>query len=98
MIRAGGLGDREKRGMAYQKPESDLMGCRMMLVGDFFQHLSRACTWPGKVSAAERAVGDNGDPVARTPGYDRVFDGSFLEMIQHLIASEIAAARERAYL
>ena len=70
---------------------------RIMLGGNSIQYASRVRAWTGKVPAAERAVGDNSNPVGFAPGEHSVLNGSLLEMIEHLIAREPAAPCDRSY-
>ena len=42
------------------------------------------------MTVAERAVGDDGHLVLFAPRNDRIFDGAFLDMIEHLVAGDLA--------
>ena len=51
-----------------------------------------------KTVVPERAVGGDGDAVLLAPGQHGMFDGPFLQMIEHLIASDVAVAGKLAGL
>jgi hypothetical protein len=93
VIRATGLRDREHVLVPGQERERDLARGGAVLLGELGQYLS-AFAARGKPGLAEWRVAHDGDVVLLAPGHDRVFDGALFQVIQHLIASELARSSD----
>ena len=86
------LRDGEHRRPARQEGQRHLSRRRAMRIGDLLQHAAAGRGRAGKPAVAEGAVGDDGDVVLLAPGDDRMLDGALLEMIEHLVAGDLALA------
>ena len=70
----------------------------MMSLGDRLQHLTRLAVRSRKIIVTERRIGDHRDAVLLAPRNHRVLDRALLQVIQHLIAGDLALAGNRQHL
>src|SRR5579859_3603899 len=71
---------------------------RLARFGDLAEHASARRPGGRETAGAERAVGDERDLVARAPWQDRVLDAALVEVIEHLIAGDLAGSGDRQRL
>ena len=67
---------------------------RLVRVGDGLQHLAALAARGRKIIMSERRIGDDGDTVLLAPRDDRVLDRALLQMVEHLVAGDLALARD----
>jgi hypothetical protein len=92
MFRGRRLGDREC--LASEEGERDLARRRIVGRGDLGEHASSLRTLVGKAPVAERAVGDDRRIVTFAPRDDFMLDRPFLEMVEDLVAGDLARTGE----
>ena len=69
-----------------------------MCICDALQDFTRLAARRRKIIVAERRIGDHRYAVLLAPRQHRVFDGTLLQMIKHLIAGDAALARDLKHL
>ncbi len=70
-----------------------------MMLRDLPQNTAASRLRGGKSGLApERTVGNHGDPTSRTPGNHGMFNGSFFQMVEDLIADRRTRDRDGAGL
>src|SRR5207302_5871795 len=94
-LRARGLWYSKHRLDARQERQCDLTRGGAMRVRDRLQRFARLAVRRGKIIVAERRIGDDRDAVALAPRDHAMLDRAFLQMIEHLIAGDLAPARDR---
>ena len=79
-------------GLARQKAQRDLTRRSAMALGDGLQHLAGFAARRRKIIVTERRIGDHRDAVLLAPRNHRMLDRAFLQMIEHLVAGDLAFA------
>src|SRR5581483_8537381 len=92
VFRIAGFWNREYRGFTDEETQRDLTRRGLVRVSDFLQELPAGARGRRKVIVAERRIGDDGDTMARAPRNHGVFDRALLQMIEHLVAGDLAFA------
>src|SRR6202044_1954448 len=90
--------NRKHDGVAGQKSKRDLARRRAMRFRKGLQHLSGLAARRWEIIVAERRIGDHRDAVLPAPWDHRMLDGAFLQMIEHLVAGDLALAGHRQQL
>ena len=88
------LRNREHRWRAREKRQRDLTRRCLMGLRDRLQHLAALAARRRKIIMSERRIGDDGDTVSFAPRDHRVLDRALLQMIEHLVAGDLALARD----
>src|SRR5262245_59631849 len=91
----GSLGNRENRWLPDEEPQRDLARRRIVLHRDLVQHATASRVSAGKAVMAKWAIAHDGNAVLLAPWDHRVFDGPFLQMVEHLVAHEPVSALDR---
>ena len=81
-----------------EKAERDLTRRCAVRIGDGLQQLAGLAARRRKIIVTERRIGDDGDALLLAPWDHRVLDRAFLQMIEHLVAGDLALARDRQQL
>ena len=82
-------------GSRVRKPARPGAAMRRARFGDRLQHLARLAARRRKIIVTERRIGDDRDAVLLAPRDHRVLDGALLQMIEHLVAGDLALAGDR---
>src|SRR6202035_5173009 len=98
MALARGFWNREHERIARQKTQGDLPRRGAMRFGDFLQHLTRLAERRWKIIMTERRIGDHGRAVQLAPWDHRMLDRALLQMVEHLVAGDLAPAGNRQHL
>ena len=94
VLRARRLRNREHRSRAREKRQRDLARGCLVRLRNRLQHLAALAARGRKIIMAERRIGDDGDTVLLAPRDHRVLDRALLQMIEHLVAGDLALARD----
>src|SRR5580704_10973841 len=92
MFRRRGFRDSEHGSLARQKSQRHLAHRSAVRGGDGLQDLTRLAAWRWKIIVTERRIGHYRNAVLGAPRNHRVLDGTLLQMIEHLIAGDLARA------
>ena len=92
-LAAFGIANTDRR--ARQKSQRDLARRCAVRIGDRLQHLAALAARRRKIIMTERRIGDDGDAMSLAPRDHRMLDRALLQMIEHLIAGDLALARDR---
>src|ERR1700751_3541471 len=92
MLGARRFRDREHRGFTGEKAERDLTRRSAMRLGDPRQPVAALALGRWKIVGTERRIGDDGNAMLLAPWNHRMLDGPRLQMIEHLIAGDLALA------
>ncbi len=84
------LGIARTDGRCVRKARATCRAVALRSPRDTRQHAAAGRTRVGKITGAERAVGDHRHTVLFAPRNDRVLDRTFLQMIEHLITGNLS--------
>src|SRR5258708_16137475 len=70
----------------------------MAPICDLLEHLARLAARRGEIIMTERRIGYHGGAMLLAPWHHRVFDRALLQMIEHLVAGDLALARNLEHL
>src|SRR4029078_12278050 len=79
---------------AREKLKRDLTRARLVRVSYRLQHLASLAARRRKFIMAARRIGPDGNAVLLAPRDHGVLDRAFLQVVEHLIASDVALARD----
>src|SRR6478735_2182270 len=80
---------------AHGRPAAAVAAPCATRVRNRLQRLAGVTVRRRKIIVAERRIGDDGNAVALAPRDHPVFDRALLQMIEHLVAGDLALARDR---
>ena len=92
------LSESQTRLLAREKASATWRGSRLVRVGDGLQHLAALAARRREIVVAERRIGNDGDAMLLAPRDHGVLDRAFLQMIEHLVAGDLALARHRVQI